>query len=139
MTPEKMAASSHGAPDPGKRIDEGWIDEPALRQLLADVGPEMFLLVVERCRGDLPDQVAAVVAAAAAGDLEAAARAAHALRGAAGSVGLAGLLAPATILEEACTGGEIERARALAAQLEAELPPAMVALASAADALVPQA
>ena len=132
-----MAASSHGRPEPGKPVDDGWIDEPALRQLLADVGPEMFLVVVARCPADLPGQVAAVVAAAAAGDLDGAARAAHAPRGAAGSVGVAGLLAPAAILEEACAGGETERSRALAAQLEAELPAALAALAAAADALVP--
>jgi HPt (histidine-containing phosphotransfer) domain-containing protein len=132
-----MAASSHEAGDPGKRIDAARIDAAALGQLLQDVGPEMFAVIVERCRGDLPGQVAAVVSAAAGGDLDEASRAAHALKGAAGSVGLLGLAAPAAILEEACAGGETERTRALAATLEADLPACMAALADAAEALAP--
>jgi HPt (histidine-containing phosphotransfer) domain-containing protein len=133
--PDNGAASSHEAADPGKRIDAARIDAAALGQLLQDVGPEMFTVIVERCRGDLPGQVGAVVAAAAGGDLAEASRAAHALKGAAGSVGLLGLAAPAAILEEACAGGEMERTQALAATLEADLPACMAALAEAAEAL----
>jgi HPt (histidine-containing phosphotransfer) domain-containing protein len=135
MPPDETAASSHEAADPGKRIDARRVDEPALRQLLADVGPEMFPVVVERCRDDLPGQVAAIAAAAAAGDLAAVGRAAHALKGAAGTVGLTGLLAPVIVLEEACAGGEADRVLALSAQIEAELPEALAALGAAAEAL----
>lgn len=137
MSLDDPAASSHGAGEPGKRLDSARIDAAALRQLLADVGPEMMAVIVERCRADLVAQVAAATRAAAAGSLADLGRAAHALAAAAGSVGLNGLLAPAAILAEACAGGEAERARALVAAIEAELPGALAALGATTEALAP--
>jgi HPt (histidine-containing phosphotransfer) domain-containing protein len=100
-------------------IERAMGDEALARELAA-----MFL-------DDAPRRISALREALSRSDLGAAARIAHTLRGAAGSVGAASIVATATRIEHACTAGDGRRAGSLVAAAEAQLGEVITAMRSA--------
>ncbi|MCU0610402.1 MAG: response regulator, partial [Candidatus Eisenbacteria bacterium] len=80
---------------------------------------------------DAPRRISSLRDALNRSDLGAAARIAHTLRGAAGSVGAASIVATATRIEHACTAGDGRRAGSLVAAAEAQLGEVITAMRSA--------
>lgn len=95
------------------------LDHTALDRLRRLGGAALERQMLTLFREAAPQRVAAVQAAAAAGDLQALARAAHALVSNAGNVGGTELMACARSLEEAGAAGRAAEALELAARLDA--------------------
>ena len=95
--------------------DRAVLDPSPLRDLLAiGAPPSLVQELIGLYRTDLPQRMAALAAGLAAGDLQAAAVAAHSLKGSAGSLGLVRFMDLAVALERQARAGRLAEARALA-------------------------
>ena len=119
-------------------LDEAYINE--LRSLSPVVGTDVFQSLVDSFFSELPDQVAALKAAAAAKDLQALRKAAHALKGAASTVGAIGFAQLCRNVQESAERSEAEAACGGADHLigQAEVLPQLLGMALKARSPQPQ-
>ena len=112
------------------------IDEVTLAELLDSTGGDRAFLaeLIDTYLDDAPRHIAALRRATAAGDATEVARAAHALKGASGSIGATGLSEQARSLEMAARGGDLDGADRRVDALEGELHRVATALRAVAGA-----
>lgn len=104
-------------------MDGPTLDEAVLARLRAlneEGEPDLVEEVLGLFLDDAPPRVEELVNAVAAGDAGQAARAAHALKGAAGNIGAGRVQAAAHRIEAAAKGGDLEEAAAALTLLRAE-------------------
>jgi two-component system, sensor histidine kinase and response regulator len=126
----KTSTSHSIAPDMPMEGDETHVlDRERVSSFMAISRTQTGFLegLVKTFRQDVPSRLDALRAAAASGDSQDLALAAHALKSSSGSVGAKRMYAAASALELAALGGRIEFASAAIEQLAAEFPRVMAA------------
>jgi CheY-like chemotaxis protein len=126
----KTSTSHSTAPDMPMEGDETHVlDRERVSSFLAISRTQTGFLdgLVKTFRQDVPSRLDALRAAAASGDAQDLALAAHALKSSSGSVGAKRMYAAASALERDALSGRIEGASAVIEQLAAEFPRVMAA------------
>jgi len=104
------------------------LDLDTIAQLRHDLGDESLAILLETCASETRDRARAIADAAAAGDVQALQKHAHAMAGSASSYGLAALAERTRAIEVACRGKDLLRAFALAPEVPAIAATALEAL-----------
>ena len=107
------------------------LNQPLLDALVADFGADEVQALFDLFAGDALARAGAMRSALDDGDGPRAARAAHALRSAAGSAGAVAFATVCERIEDAARGGDLVAARTAADSLGGELASATAALAEA--------
>ena len=126
----KTSTSHSKAPDmPMDEDEQHVLDRERVSSFLAISRTQAGFLegLVKTFRQDVPSRIDALRAAAASGDPQDLALAAHALKSSSGSVGAKRMYAAAAALERAALSGRIDGASASIEQLAAEFPRVMAA------------
>lgn len=106
---ERTSVPSPAAPDLSVMADSATIDTAFLRQLGDDIGPDGVVEMLRMFLEDAPMHMAAIQRAAAEGASQTVRREAHALAGAARTVGLPRLGHAAAELQKASEGGRLDQ------------------------------
>jgi two-component system, cell cycle response regulator DivK len=120
---------------PPHAVSDTTLSLDALRKLAAVGGPGFVQQMSTLFETHAPQRAADVLKAFASGELEAAARAAHALKGMAGNVGSEALYTIASAIEQNARAGRHEQFAEQLAPLQSALERTMVALRSAVTSL----
>jgi len=118
----ELAGDGNGALDPilpeGDHVDEEMLGE--ILMLLEDEAPDVLLRTCDLFRKGVRDHIAEIEAALAEGRIDLVARAAHSIRGSAGTFGARRLHQMAERLEALCGEDDVSPAPALTAELRVE-------------------
>ncbi|MSP67528.1 MAG: sensor histidine kinase [Alphaproteobacteria bacterium] len=128
-------AAAPAAPSDPPAPDADTIDQAVLQELIESLDADTVAALVDSFVAESRARVDRVIAQAAAPDLTEVGRDAHTLKSAAGSFGARALQVHAEALENACHGGEAERARQLIGGLAPLAATAFAALEAACGGL----
>jgi len=117
-----------GTPQPAAGPDDEAVLDDTIVDELSDFGPEFIAELVDAFDAQLVGMYAELETGLAAGDAEAVRRAAHLLKGSAGTIGLARAAAWASHLETLAKAGAVPAAAASVAQLRVAVEAGQAAL-----------
>jgi CheY-like chemotaxis protein/HPt (histidine-containing phosphotransfer) domain-containing protein len=110
------------SPEPGPALD---FDPTAVREILAEFGPEPLLRLLSIFRSEATRLVEAACTAVAVGDTDAAERAAHTLKSSAANMGAFALQSSCAQLEARARAGSLDGGAALTAAMVRQLADAL--------------
>ncbi|MCK6685331.1 MAG: response regulator [Thermoanaerobaculia bacterium] len=131
-------AAEPAEPATGREAGPKVFDEGAVTRLVDSFGPsetETAIALLEAFLAELPARVQSLSTGLSKGDAQAASRAAHQLRGTAGTFGAERIASLSLAIERECKSGNVEGARGLLLKLASEEAPFQKAATRAVQAL----